>query len=175
MNVVDTAKEQVKHLVEVVTDKVTDKVTDAATTDSRIQAITIGRPRADIVRLFQDAEVLAEVVGDFAEVHSTGKGRLRWTFPFDGGAAWDCVIVIEDDIRVRFVDVNPERTAELTLDFRDAPNDLGTEVTARVSSPAPGALTGVLAYKLLYRARAVLLTGEAPTIKYNPSARDSQR
>jgi len=171
MNVVDTAKEQVKHLVEVVT----DKVTDAATTESRIQAITIGRPRADIVRLFQDAELLAEVVGDFAEVHSAGQGRLRWTFLFDGGAAWDCVIVVEDDIRVRFVDVHPERTAELTLDFRDAPNDLGTEVTARVSSPAPGALTGALAYKALYRARAVLLTGEAPTIKYNPSARDSQR
>jgi uncharacterized membrane protein len=171
MNVVDTAREQVKHLVEVVT----DKVTDAATTESRIQAITIGRPRADVIRLFQDAELLAEVVGDFAEVHSAGEGRLRWTFLFDGGVAWDCVIVIEDDIRVRFVDVNPDRTAELTLEFRDAPQDRGTEVTARVSSPAPGTLTGPLAYKMLYRARAVLLTGEAPTIKYNPSARDSQR
>ena len=40
MNVVDTAKEQVKHLVEVVT----DKVAEATTTESRVQAITISPP-----------------------------------------------------------------------------------------------------------------------------------
>lgn len=172
MNVVDTAKEQAKQLAQ----KVVEKVTEATTTDSRVQAITIGRPKHDVIRLFQDAELLAEVVGDFAEVHSTGEGRLRWTFlPDIGGPAWDCVVTVEDDARVRYVDVDPEKTAELILEFRDAPQNLGTEVTARVSSPAPGAITGALAYKALYRARAVLLTGEAPTIKHNPSARDSQR
>jgi uncharacterized membrane protein len=176
MNVVDTAKDRVKHIVEVVTEKVTEKVANATTSDSRTQAITIARPRGDVIRLFQDAELLAEVVGDFAEVHSTGEGRLRWTFPYDGGGpAWDCAIAVDDDHRLRYVDVNPERTAELALEFRDAPQDRGTEVIARVSSPAPGALTGALAYKALYRARAVLQTGEAPTLKYNPSARKSQR
>ncbi|MCW2552947.1 MAG: putative integral rane protein [Mycobacterium sp.] len=50
-----------------------------------------------------------------------------------------------------------------------------TEVIARVSSPAPGALTGALTFKALYRARALLMTGEMPTIRYNPSARDSDR
>jgi uncharacterized membrane protein len=172
MNVVDTAKDQVKHLAE----KVAEKIADTAATDSRTQAVTIARPRADVIRLFQDAELLAEVVGDFAEVHSTGAGRLRWTFLHDGGGpAWDCVISVDDDTRLRYVDVNPDRTAELSLEFRDAPQDRGTEVLARVSSPAPGPLSGVLAYKLLYRARAVLQTGETPTIKYNPSARDSRR
>jgi uncharacterized protein YndB with AHSA1/START domain len=172
MNVVDTAKEQVRHLVE----KVTEKVGEAATADSRIQAITIARPRQDVIRLFKDAEMLAEVFGDFAEVHSAGAGRLRWTFLFDGGGpAWDCVIDVDGDTRLRYVDVNPERTAELVLEFRDAPQDRGTEVIARVSSPAPGAFTGALAFKGLYRARAVLQTGEAPTIKHNPSARASRR
>jgi uncharacterized membrane protein len=175
MNVVDTAKDQVKHLAEKVVEIVADKITDAAATESRTQAITIARPRADIIRLFQDAELLAEVVGDFAEVHSTGDGRLRWTFRDGDGPAWDCLIKVDGDTRLRYVDVDPDRTAELTLDFRDAPSDRGTEVLARVSSPVPGALTGALAYKLLYKARAVLQTGEAPTINDNPSARDSRR
>jgi uncharacterized membrane protein len=172
MNVVETAKGQVKHLAE----KVTVKVAAAATTDSRVQAITIARPRHDVIRVFQDAELLAEVMGDFAEVHSVGADRLRWTFLHNGdGPAWDCVIAVDDETRLRYVDVNPDRTAELILDFADAPGDRGTEVIARVSSPAPGALTGALAYKALYRARALLQTGEVPTIQYNPSARDSRR
>ena len=167
MNVVDTAKEQVKSLV----GKVAEKVGEA-TPDSRVQAITIARPRRDVIRLFQDAELLAEVFGDFAEVHSAGDGRLRWTFPIDGsGPAWDCIIAVDDDTRLRYVDVNPERSTEIILDFRDAPQNRGTEVLAHVSSPAPGAFTGALAFKGLYRARAVLQTGEAPTLKSNPSAR----
>lgn len=174
MNVVDAAKDGLKHLAEKVAEKVVDL--DMATRDSHTQAVTIARPRSDVVRLFQDAELLAEVVGDFAEVHSTGQGRLHWTFRYDGGGpAWDCEIEVDGDTRLRYVDVNPERTAELTLDFRDAPQDRGTEVIARVSSPVPGVLTGALAYKILYCARAVLQTGEAPTLKHNPSARNSQR
>jgi hypothetical protein len=63
----------------------------------------------------------------------------------------------------------------IVLEFGDAPQDRGTEVIARVSSPAPGVLTGPLAFKALYRARALLMTGEVPTIKSNPSARDADR
>ena len=81
-------------------------MTDAATTHSQVQAITIARPRPDVMRLFQDAELLAEVFGDFA--------------------------------------------------------------------PSPGALTGVLAYKGRYRGSDGCIRRSA-TIKYNPSARDSQR
>jgi uncharacterized membrane protein len=172
MNVVDSAKAQVKQIV----GKVTEKVTESISSDSKIQAITIGRPRKDVVHAFQDAEFLSQVFGDIADVHSAGPERLRWTFALDGGGpAWDCVIAVDDDDHLRFVDVNPERGAGIDLRFRDAPQNRGTEVIARVTSPAPGALTGALTFKALYRARALLLTGEVPTVQYNPSARDSDR
>ena len=173
MNVMETAKERTKHIVE----KVTEKVTEKATTDSRTPGITIARPRREVIDLFQDADRLSVAFGDAAEVQQTGPDRLRWTFVIDGndGPAWDCLVSVEDDARLRFVDVDPGKSAEIVLDFRDAPQDRGTEVIAQVSSPAPGALTGALAFKALYRARALLLTGEVPTIKYNPSARDSDR
>jgi hypothetical protein len=177
MNVVGAAKRQVRHIAETVTEKLTEKVTDAATTDSRIQAITIARPRSEVAKFFQDGERLSEVFGDAAEVRSTGPGRLRWTFTLYGsdGPDWECVVVVEDDTSVRFVDSNPDRSAGIVLDFRDAPLDRGTEVIARVTSPAPGALSGALTFKALYRARALLMTGEVPTIKHNPSARASDR
>jgi hypothetical protein len=173
MNVVDTAKTQVKKVVE----KVTDKVTDAVGGDSRIQAITIGRPRNEVLHKFQDAGFLSQVFGDVADVHEAGPERLRWTFRFGGnaGTAWDCVVAAEGDTQLRFVDVDPDKSPGLVLNFRDAPQDRGTEVIARATSPAPGVLTGPLTFKALYRARALLMTGEVPTIKHNPSARDSDR
>ena len=172
MNVVDSAKAQVKQIVE----KVTEKVAESVSSDSKIQAITIDRPRNDVMQAFQDAEFLTQVFGDVADVHSAGAERLRWTFAGDGeGPVWDCVIAADGDGQLRFVDVNPDRDAGIDLRFRDAPQNRGTEVIARVTSPAPGALTGALTFKALYRARALLLTGEVPTIKYNPSARDSDR
>jgi uncharacterized membrane protein len=172
MSLVDSARAHVKQLV----DKVADKVTDAASTDSRIQAITIARPRPEVLQLFQDPNRLSEVFGDVADVTSTGPARMRWKFVVDGseGPEWDCVVVTEDETRVRFVDVNPGQ-AGIVLEFRDAPQGRGTEVIAKVIGPAPGALTGALAFKALYRARALLMTGEVPTIEYNPSARDSDR
>ncbi|SEH48200.1 hypothetical protein SAMN04489835_0321 [Mycolicibacterium rutilum] len=170
MNVVDTALAQAKQVI----GKVTEKVTDAATAESHIQAITIGKPRREVIDLFRDPVGLSQVFGDIADVHEAGVDRLRWAF-FGDGPAWDCVVSLEDESRLRYVDVDPEKDIGVTLLFRDAPQDRGTEVIGKASAPAPGALTGLVIYKALYRARALLQTGEVPTIKHNPSARDSQR
>jgi hypothetical protein len=48
-------------------------------------------------------------------------------------------------------------------------------VTLRVEAPAPRLLSGAAAFKVLYRLRALMQTGEVPTIKSNPSARASAR
>lgn len=171
MNVVDTAKAQLKQVVE----KVTEKVAHAATTESRIQAVSIGRSRRAVIDLFRDPTGLSQVFGDIAEVHEAGSDRLRWTFVDGDGPAWNCVVTLQDESRLRYVDVDPSKDTGITLLFRDAPQDRGTEVIAKASAPAPGALTGLVIYKALYRARALLQTGEVPTIKHNPSARDSRR
>jgi uncharacterized membrane protein len=168
MSVVETTKAQVKNVVEMVADQLGDPATE-----SRTQAITVGVPRRDVIDLFQDANRLARVFGGVADVHRLSADRLRWSFLLDGydGANWDCVVIVEDDMRLRYVDVHPGRDTGIVLDFRDAPRERGTEVIAHVSIPAPGALTGAVVFKALYRARALLVTGEMPTIEYNPSAR----
>jgi hypothetical protein len=174
VNVVDSTKEHVKQIVDKVAKKVAEKAPAGVGFDSGVQAVTIGRPRAEVMQFFTDASRLSEVFGDIAEVSSIGPDRMRWKFAGEG-PEWECVVVTEDDARLRFVDVDPNASTGIVLELRDAPRDRGTEVIARVSSPAPGALSGVLTFKVLYRARALVTTGEVPTIRHNPSARASNR
>ena len=171
MNVVDNVKEQLKHVAE----KVAERVAETATTESRVQAVTIGRPRHQVMDFLRDPNHLSQIFGDIAVVESSGVDRLRFDFAGDNGAEWNCVVSSEEGERLRFVDVNPESEMGIVLEFRDAPQHRGTEVIGRINAAAPGALTGPLLFKALYRARALLLTGELPTIKYNPSARPSDR
>lgn len=170
---IDSAKEHAKELAA--------KILHSSDPQKHSQAITIGRPRAVVAEFFQDPAALSQVLGDIADVESIGSHRLRWTFAGQDHdtARWECVVSEEnatgENHVVRFGDVRPESTYEITLHLRDAPAERGTEVIARVSDPAPGLLAGPLIFKALYRARALLQTGEVPTISHNPSARRSDR
>ncbi|WP_197381584.1 SRPBCC family protein [Mycolicibacterium mengxianglii] len=168
MNVINAAKEQAKGIAA--------KVLHATEREPRSQSITIRQSREAVTDLFQDAERLSQVFGDIAEVEHLGPRRLRWKFAGPDGdtTKWECVVTVQGD-SLRFDDVRPDSTHQIALDLRQAPQDHGTEVIARVSSPAPGLLTGPLIFKALYRARALLQTGEIPTITPNPSARKSDR
>jgi uncharacterized membrane protein len=166
MNVIETAKERAR--------EVAAKVLHASETEPRSQSITIRAPRQGVAEFFQDAERLSVVFGDIAEVEHLGPHRLRWTFAGGEAAVWECAVTA-DDSRVEFNDVQSGNTAQVLLELRDASGDRGTEVVARISTPAPGLLTGPLTFKALYRARALLQTGEVPTLHHNPSARASDR
>ncbi|MCV7432909.1 hypothetical protein [Mycolicibacterium bacteremicum] len=169
MALLENAKEQARQLVE--------KVAGSAGHKSTVQAVTIGRPRDAVVAALSDPVALSTVFGEIAEVASIGPNRLRWTFPgrdADDDPSWECVVTADGD-GVKYTDVKPDSSLELVVALREAPQAMGTEVIGRISAPAPGVLTGPLLYKALYRFRALLLTGEIPTIARNPSARDSQR
>lgn len=165
-----TAKDQLRH--------VAGAVVNRTGHHEQSQSITISCDRESVQRLFQDPDRLSQVLGDIAEVQQAGADdRFRWVFrrgPLDG-TSWESLLVA-DASRLRFVDAKRNGGGnEITLDFSDAPRGMGTEVTLRVNSPAPALLSGALAFKALYRARALLQTGEIPTIRKNPSARKSAR
>ncbi len=165
MGFVDSVSSGVGALVRTVVDH-----TPRATT---VQSITIGRPRTEVLQFWADPGRLSQVLGDRADVEHTEADDYRWTV--DVGAAgsleWRTTLEREDGT-MRFVGVDGGGAhAELLLRFADAPQDLGTEVTARIVAPIPRALAGALAYAALYRSRALLLTGELPTLDHNPSGR----
>jgi uncharacterized membrane protein len=169
--VVGTAKEQLRHAAGAVAGRMGHH--------EHSQSVTISKDPETVKQLFRDPDRLSQVLGDIAEVQQTGgEDHFRWVFrrrPLDG-TSWTSVL-IADSSRLRFVDADQsgDTSNEIVLDFSAAPRGLGTEVTLRVKSPAPALLSGALGFKALYRARALLQTGEIPTIRKNPSARKSAR
>jgi hypothetical protein len=90
------------------------------------------------------------------------------------GSGWVSKAFIDND-GVRFTGLGDGDNKSITVELRSAPHDLGTEVTLHVEAPGPAFISGAVAYTILYRARALLQTGEVPTLASNPSARRSAR
>jgi uncharacterized membrane protein len=163
VTLLDTAKNQVLSAVS----KVVEQPRGATA-----QTVTIDAPTERVEQFWRDPDQLSVVLGDIADVEATGQDRYRWRLRNASNVSWDSRLVAEPG-RIRYVGTGDDN--ELLVSYRAAPRDLGTEVTLRVKTPAPGLLSGAAAYKVLYRLRALMQTGEVPTIKSNPSARNSER
>ncbi|NEW26051.1 hypothetical protein [Nocardia cyriacigeorgica] len=165
MDYIDKAKHQVVDLV--------GKVVGASGGGVSTQTMTMARPRDEVRRFWRDPDNLSAVLQGIAQVREAGPDRLEWTFEQLGDDAlrWE-TDVVDDADELRFTGEHDE---QIRLRFADAPHDLGTEVTVRTASPAPGLLTGAAAFTALYRARALLQTGEMPTLEHNPSGRRTEQ
>jgi uncharacterized membrane protein len=151
---------------------IANKVANKLPRREKAQTVTIACPRERIEQFWRDPDQLSMVLGDIADVEITGPDRYRWQLRAEPDIAWESELVVAPD-GIRFVGVADGN--ELVVRYKSAPHDLGTEVTLHAKSPAPGLLAGAAAYKVLYRLRALLQTGELPTLRSNPSARASAR
>lgn len=163
MNVTDAVKDRL--------DTVVTKVMGAVSGYGHPQSVTIGRPREDVERLWRDPHQLSRVFGEVASVRSEDGHRFEWQLGPHGSetATWTTTLS-EGPGTLRFTGTESAGAA-LQLNFRDAPRGLGTEVTLSVLAPISDVLTDTAAFAVLYRARALLQTGEIPTLAGNPSAR----
>ncbi|TFV61446.1 hypothetical protein E4P42_00655 [Mycobacterium sp. PS03-16] len=174
MSIIDSAKDRVTHLAANVVNKVGEHAPTDATTG---QSVTVRCTVVQAEELWRDAHRMSMVLGDLGDVEVTGPDRYRWTFHVGPATTtWESQVHTENG-GLRFVGTDDGDTDpnEIIVTFRPAPNHLGTEMTLRTKSPAPDLLSGAMAFKVVYRCRALLQTGEVPTIKSNPSARDSAR
>ena len=153
------------------------------------QTVTIARPVADVTAALRDPAVLSQALGETGRVSREADGGYRWTLGRhvgDGatGAAaqepgadvvWDTVLVESPGALRWSAAGSRDDGPEVSFALREAPAALGTETTVRLALPAPGLAAGAAAYTLLYRLRALLQTGEVPTITPQPAARPSPR
>lgn len=164
MSYIEFAKDQVMGAVQ--------KVAAAAPRRAAEQTVTIACPVERVEQFWRDPEQLSVVLGDIAQVEACGPDRYRWRSLSGPTLSWESELVPEPE-GLRFVGTGDRN--QIAVSYRPAPGDLGTEVTLRVAASAPALFSGAVAFKALYRLRALLQTGEVPTIKFNPSARKSAR
>ncbi|WP_067857336.1 hypothetical protein [Nocardia shimofusensis] len=163
--------DEVKHRV----NDVMGKVIGAGGERTSTRSVTIAVPRDQVEDCWRDPVRLSRVLGDTGEIRPTADS-IDWIFGHDDGprTTWQTTLTTEPN-GLRFSGDLAGAEAELRVEFAQAPKDLGTEVNVRMRSPLPGLLTGAMAFKLLYRMRALLQSGEFPTLEYNPSARSGAR
>ncbi|MBS9375294.1 hypothetical protein [Rhodococcus sp. B50] len=139
------------------------------------QTVTVAAPRAQVMQFWRDPENLSKVFGDHVRVETVEANRLRWTWDTAGRSTiWDTRVDVTSE-GLAFVGEDDADTPgpRVVLAVSDAPRG-GTGMTLRAEVPAPDLVTGAWTFTALYRARALMQTGEIPTLQGSPSARESE-
>ena len=154
------------------------------------QTLTIAVSVGDVYAACRDAEVLDRVFSAGVEdvgVTFEAPRRYRWTV---AGTTVETELVV-DPHGMSFTEVGSgqrstgagptgEGPAEgspaeartlLSVEVHPAPQELGSEVRFVLDLPVPEKVAGALAFTVLYRLRALLQTGEVPTLAEVPSNR----
>lgn len=155
------------------------------------RSITVDKPAEELYRLWREPETLSRIMGDFAEATQAGEDRQHWTvrMPRGRSLAWDSQVVEDrpgEFLRWQSLE-GTSLPNEGSVRFGPAPGNRGTQVMFRMRFDPPGGAIGkwavkllgmaprALATKALYRFKNLAETGEIPTLKRNPAARDGGR
>lgn len=151
------------------------------------RSITIGKPVEEVYAFWQDPQNLAKIMAHFAEVSPAGDTRTHWRVrgPLDRTAEWYSEHFNDDSAHCMGWRSLPEGKIanDGSIEMRRAPDSFGTEVTLRLRFEPPSGAAGralakqlgfiprTIAEKALRRAKALMETGEIPTLAHNPSGR----
>lgn len=172
MHYIDKTVGQMAALIGKVAGSVVGSVVGSASSGANSQTMTIGLPRPEVERFWREPENLSAVLDGIADIRAVAPDRFEWALApgSDDTIIWESAVVAEEN-SLRFVDATEADAVQVQLNFADAPREQGTEVTIRAKTPIPDLLAGAGMFAVLYRARALMQTGEIPTLESNPSAR----
>ncbi|MFO1143716.1 MAG: SRPBCC family protein [Amaricoccus sp.] len=118
-------------------------------------AVTIGRPRAELFAFWRDFENLPRFMENVRDVRVLDGGRSQWTIAGPAGTSFDILAEIVDERegeRIAWRSL-PESDVETEgeVEFRDLPAGRGTAVAATVAYRPPGGIAGAWIAKLFGR------------------------
>jgi uncharacterized membrane protein len=155
------------------------------------RAITIGKPADELYQLWRDPQTMRRIMEEFADITIKDEKHSHWSVrgPMDRRIEWDSEITEEHPgERIRWQTMpGAEVPNDGVVEFRPAPSNRGTEVLLRMRfhPPTPVPSEGVMkllgfvpkqiAYKVLWRLKALAETGDIPSIKNQPAGRNDGR
>ncbi|RPE81941.1 hypothetical protein [Vulcaniibacterium tengchongense] len=160
--------------------------------DSRVQrTLSIGAPAETLLRAWCDPQVQQRLLADWAMLVSGDEQRMVWSIRLPGARQMRLESRQAEAVpgqRVRYVSEGEHDVRlDTELSVRPAPADFGTEARLRVGYALPGGAVAETLVKwlgsapervlgtVLRRFKALLETGEVPTLERNPSAREDDR
>lgn len=151
------------------------------------RSITIDRPANELYETWRDPYYFSKMMGHVGEVTAPDRDRFHWTVhgPRNRNVEWETRIVEKIEGEYLRWETTEGATVpnEGWVRFRPAPGERGTAVTLTLRFDPPGGEVGnevlkrlavvpeALAGTALDRFKALVESGEIPTLEKNPSAR----
>ena len=151
-----------------------------------VRAVTIGKPREEVYGFFRRFSNLGRFMENIERVDELDARRSHWVVKAPAGRTveWDAVLTRDEPGRL--IAWRSEDGAEVknhgTVEFRDAPGDLGVEVHATIIYEPPGGALGKMVAEMfamepgmqakrdLRRLKMLLESGEIATTEYPDAA-----
>jgi uncharacterized membrane protein len=152
-----------------------------------VQTIAVNRSPEDCYRFWRDFENLPRFMKHLESVRMIGDGRSHWvaTAPAGQKVEWDAELIQDTPHRIAWRSLEGADVSNSgSVEFESAPGGRGTVIKACIEYDPPGGKAGALIAKLfgeepsvqakidLRRFKAVIETGEVPTIEGQSSGRE---
>jgi uncharacterized membrane protein len=121
--------------------------------------VTINRPRAELFAYWRDLSNLARFMENVVGIEQVNGRQSRWVVKAPAGKTVEWTSVITEESEGDFIAWASEDGADVPnsgrVDFRDAPGQRGTWVTATILYNPPGGVIGKIIAKMFQREPAI--------------------
>lgn len=121
--------------------------------------LTIDKPRSELFAYWRDFANLARFMENIVGIEPIDDRRSRWVVKAPAGKTVEWTSVVTGENEGEFIAWASEEGADVPnsgrVDFRDAPGDRGTWVTATVLYDPPGGFIGKVIAKMFQREPAI--------------------
>ncbi|MCK0530587.1 SRPBCC family protein [Sphingobium agri] len=128
---------------------------EATGSDVTGKTVTINRPRQEIYDFWRDFSNLPQVMDNVVSIEKLDDRRSRWTVKAPGGGTVGWTSLVTDDRPGELIAWTSEEDADVPnsgrIEFRDAPGNRGTWVTATILYDPPAGIIGKVIAKMFQR------------------------
>jgi uncharacterized membrane protein len=155
------------------------------------RSLTIDANPDELLEAWCDPAVQQQVLGDLAELTAGDRNQMRWQVRLPGDRSVQVaseLVECQPGVMAHYRSTAPhDIEMDLVFAVEPAPADFGTEATVKIECAVPGGTLASAAAKLLgsapemlvgralRRLKALIETGEIPTLESNPSARAAKK